>query len=362
MSTAGSPHEAKFAERLLAWFDQHGRHDLPWQHPRSGYFVWLSEIMLQQTQVATVVPYFLRFTQRFPDLAALASASLDDVLALWAGLGYYSRARNLHACARKVVLEHHGEFPSTQDALIALPGIGRSTAGAIAAQAFGKRAAILDGNVKRVLARQIALQEWPGASAAQALLWQAAAARLPDSRLPDYSQALMDLGALLCTRKKPQCRLCPVQQSCKAMALQQVQLIPKAKPKRAVVHRQIQWLIASNSVGEILLERRAEQGIWGGLYSLPEFADSEIIARLQALNLTALAPALEQPKVKHVFTHFTLHATPWLVQVGAENSAREANMRWMHPAACAELGLPAPIKALLQALAERSDFALSVVS
>jgi A/G-specific adenine glycosylase len=357
-----SPIDEQFAERLLSWFDQHGRHDLPWQHPRSGYFVWLSEIMLQQTQVATVVPYFLRFTHRFPDLAALASASLDEVLALWAGLGYYSRARNLHACARKVVLEHQGEFPSALDALIALPGIGRSTAGAIAAQAFGKRAAILDGNVKRVLARQIALDDWPGALSAQALLWDAASARLPRTRLPDYSQALMDLGALLCTRKKPQCALCPVQQSCKALALQQVDVIPKAKPKRAVVHREIQWLIASNSAGEILLERRAEQGIWGGLYSLPEFNEAEMLTRLQALSLTPLAPAQQQATIKHVFTHFTLHATPWLVQVSAASSVREAHMRWQHPSACAELGLPAPIKALLQVLAKRSEFALSVVS
>ena len=360
MTTANRSHEQAFAERLLGWFDQHGRHDLPWQHPRSAYFVWLSEIMLQQTQVATVVPYFLRFTARFPDLAALANASLDDVLALWAGLGYYSRARNLHACARLVVRAHQGVFPNTLDALIALPGIGRSTAGAIAAQAFGKRAAILDGNVKRVLARQIALNDWPGTTAAQALLWETALARLPDARLADYSQALMDLGALLCTRKKPQCQQCPVKLSCKALATQQVEAIPHAKPTRAAVNKRANWLIARDSAGQILLERRAEQGIWGGLYSLPEFADADIFARLQSLGLTPLTPAQECAKVKHVFTHFTLHAKPWLVQVDDENFAREAHLRWVNPAACTEFGLPAPIKALLQLLANNIPLELAV--
>jgi A/G-specific adenine glycosylase len=352
LSAVSPIHERQFAERVLVWFDQHGRHDLPWQHPRSPYFVWLSEIMLQQTQVATVTPYFLRFIQRFPDVQSLATGGLDDVLALWAGLGYYSRARNLHACARQIIQNHHGEFPRNLGALLALPGIGRSTAGAIAAQAFGQRAAILDGNVKRVLARQIALDDWPGSAAAQAQLWKTAEARLPHSRLADYSQALMDLGALLCTRKKPLCGECPVQTSCAAHARQLTHEIPHAKPKRAAVHKTANWLLACDRNGQILLERRPEAGIWGGLYSLPEF-NAGVTSKLQMLGLASIAPAQELTKVRHVFTHFTLHATPWLVHVNVDYAAREPGLRWIKPQASSALGLPAPIKTLLQNFAEQ---------
>ena len=362
MSTDAPKIKEDFAERLLGWFDQHGRHDLPWQHPRSPYFVWLSEVMLQQTQVATVTPYFLRFTQRFPDIESLASASLDDVLALWAGLGYYSRARNLHACARQVMQAHQGEFPSDLDALLALPGIGRSSAGAIATQAFGARAAILDGNVKRVLARQIALHDWPGSAAAQVLLWQTAEARLPHARLTDYSQALMDLGALLCTRKNPACNACPVQDSCASHAHQLTDAIPHAKPKRAAVHKCANWLLALDREGQILLERRPEHGIWGGLYSLPEFDDIEIAAKLQALGLKSKAPPVQLDTVRHVFTHFTLHAKPWLVPVNTDTAAREPGLRWINPLASSQLGLPAPIRALLDKLAQQHEHKSMAVS
>ncbi|HVT35954.1 MAG TPA: A/G-specific adenine glycosylase, partial [Nevskiaceae bacterium] len=251
-----------FSARLLAWFDQHGRHDLPWQHPREPYRVWLSEIMLQQTQVTTVMPYFERFLARFADVQALAAAPLDDVLALWSGLGYYARARNLHACAQTVVREHGGEFPRDIETMMALPGIGRSTAGAILAQAHGQRHAILDGNVRRVLSRHAAVPGWTGEPAVQKKLWAIAESLLPQARLPDYTQALMDLGATVCTARKPACDACPVRADCAARTQQRVAEFPAAKPKRARPQRRSLMLLIENARGEILFERRAAAGIW----------------------------------------------------------------------------------------------------
>ncbi len=341
---------APFAARLLAWFDAHGRHDLPWQHPREPYRVWLSEIMLQQTQVTTVIRYFERFVERFPDVAALAAAPVDDVLALWAGLGYYARARNLHRCAQQVVAEHGGEFPQTVEALCALPGIGRSTAGAILAQAHGARVAILDGNVRRVLARHGAVAGWPGESAVQARLWALSEALLPGARLADYTQALMDLGATLCTTRKPQCANCPVAGDCAAYAQNTVAQFPQPKPKKARPQRSVRVLLARNSTGELLLERRPPVGIWGGLWCPPLLDDVKLASGDWADALLASAGKPQPlPAVHHAFTHFDLQLQPLCVQYDPPLQLAEPDQRrWVTLDGLAALGLPAPIRKLLE--------------
>ena len=242
-----------FASRLLAWFDQSGRHDLPWQHPRAPYRVWLAEIMLQQTQVKTATPYFERFVGVFPTLPDLARASLDEVLAQWSGLGYYARARNLHASARLCVEQHDGELPRDFDALIALPGIGRSTAGAILAQAWGDRFPILDGNVKRVLARYHGIEGWPGSPAVEKVMWALAASHLPQARLADYTQAQMDFGATLCTRANPACVLCPLQHGCAALASGRTASLPTARPGKTLPERSAVVLWAEDAQGRFHL-------------------------------------------------------------------------------------------------------------
>jgi len=257
------------ADTLLAWFDTHGRHDLPWQHPRTPYRVWISEIMLQQTQVSTVVPYFERFLQRFPDVHSLAAAAQDDVLALWSGLGYYARARNLHRAAQHIVERHDGKFPTTLEAWLALPGIGRSTAGAILAQAFEQRQPILDGNVRRVLARYHAIDGWPGDRAVQDQLWKRAEAATPHRRIADYTQAIMDLGATVCTRT-PRCNQCPLSTGCGAHRLGRTADFPGRRPRKTLPVRLTAMLVLRDENGRILLVRRPPTGIWGGLWSLPE--------------------------------------------------------------------------------------------
>jgi A/G-specific adenine glycosylase len=342
-------HIAEFAPRLLTWFDQFGRHDLPWQHPRSPYFVWLSEIMLQQTQVASVLVYFKRFITRFPDLASLAAAPIDEVLQQWAGLGYYSRARNLHACALVCVRLHNGSLPNTQQELIALPGIGRSTAAAIVSQAFNQPAAILDGNVKRVLARQINLSVALNSSSLNQL-WQAAEARLPSVQSADYSQAIMDLGASICTPRKPNCEVCPVSSLCQAFKFETVAQIPVKKVRKESPKRFAQWLIVRNDIGELLMQRRPESGIWGGLYSLPE-ADLKFDFERMPLPLEQLRFVKELPALKHVFTHFQLFATPHLARAKPISQLASpqlnANYLWVSPSELQQLGLPAPVKKLL---------------
>ena len=260
------------AGALLAWFDRHGRHDLPWQAQPTPYSVWVSEIMLQQTQVATVIPYYERFLQRFPTLPELAAAALDDVLAQWAGLGYYARARNLHRAARLVAERFAGELPTTLDELIALPGIGRSTAGAILSLSQGQRHAILDGNVKRVLARYHAVEGWPGLPAVQAELWRLAEAHTPQARVAAYTQAIMDLGATLCMRARPACTVCPLAADCAACRTGTQAKYPGARPKRARPQRRAAAVVVLDEAGGVLLERRPERGVWGGLYCLPELA------------------------------------------------------------------------------------------
>ena len=348
--------QRSFATRLLRWFDQHGRHDLPWQHPRTPYRVWLSEIMLQQTQVAAVIPYFERFVARFPGVAALAWAPADEVLRLWAGLGYYARARNLHRAAQLIVEQHGGEFPGDFDSVANLPGIGRSTAGAILAQAFGQRHAILDGNVKRLLARFGAIAGWPGAPAVQKKLWALSELLLPRTRLTDYTQAIMDLGARVCTARNPRCGSCPVSADCRAHQLGRVAEFPARKPAREHPLRRAQMLIIENEHADILLERRAPAGIWGGLWCLPMLGAGEDWRAhcRERLNLDARTP-LHLPHLRHGFTHFDLEIAPLRLQArSALTLAEPADRVWTRMEALSAYGLPTPVKKLLQSLALQS--------
>lgn len=304
------------AEPLLAWFDQYGRKDLPWQQQRSAYRVWISEIMLQQTQVKTAIPYFQAFMQRFPDVLSLAGAHEDDVLHHWSGLGYYARARNLHKAAQQVRDLHGGEFPQLFDEVLALPGVGRSTAGAILAQANGQRHAILDGNVKRVLARLHALHGWTGQASVQQQLWHYAEAYTPQQRVADYTQAIMDLGATLCTRSRPRCDDCPLQLNCQALATDQVSLLPTRKPKKALPVKSVRMLLLHNRAREVLLEKRPPTGIWGGLWSLPEMPLDELVEDwCQQHYQLALKYYEEQPVLRHTFSHFHLDITPCVAEV-----------------------------------------------
>ena len=342
------PRTESWHRRVLAWFDQHGRHDLPWQHPRDPYRVWVSEIMLQQTTVATVIPYFLRFIERFPDVHALAAAPQDAVLAQWSGLGYYARARNLHRAAEQVVGAWGGEFPADAAALESLPGIGRSTAAAILAQSFDQPAAILDGNVKRLLARHAGIDGWPGRTAVQRALWQVAEERLAPQRHADYAQALMDLGATVCARRA-RCEACPVAADCVARQTGRVDELPGRKPRRARPLRQCRMLIVRNDRGAVLLEKRPASGIWGGLWSLPQFDDpqSDIaeIGRSLGLRLDALEAFAT---LRHEFTHFSLDIQPLLAQARARGIADEDSRAWFGPDDWPGLGLPQPVRRLLE--------------
>jgi A/G-specific adenine glycosylase len=340
----------EFAARLLRWFDAHGRHDLPWQHPRTPYRVWLAEVMLQQTQVATAKPYFERFVQALPDLPALARASEDSVLALWSGLGYYSRARNLHRAAQLCMTRHDGELPTDFDSLAALPGIGRSTAGAILAQAHGLRFAILDGNVKRSLARLLGIDGWPGEAATAARLWAASQTLLPDSRLPDYTQALMDFGATLCTRARPACDCCPFRSDCAALAQDRVGELPTRKPGRALPQRHCVMLWLEDAEGRIALQRREGPGVWRGLWSLPEATDEDHAARwLQAQVRFEAAAQRSLPAFEHVFSHYRLQIQP--LRIGPVEPlpavAESGALGWFRADETAGLGLPAPVRRLL---------------
>jgi A/G-specific adenine glycosylase len=343
---------ADFASRLLSWFDDHGRKDLPWQQDINPYRVWLSEIMLQQTQVATVIPYFQRFTEQYPDVRDLAAAPLDDVLHLWTGLGYYARARNLHQAAIAVVQRFGGTFPDTVEELCSLPGIGRSTAGAIVSIAFGKRTAILDGNVKRVLARHRAIAGWPGNGSVHNQLWDIAEAFTPQASFAAYTQASMDLGATLCTRSKPKCGQCPVAEDCLARAAGSTAEYPGKKPKAALPIREKRWLVLINSDGEVLLENRPPSGLWGGLWTFPEMdSDGDIQLEAGKLNLS-LDKGTPLPARRHTFSHFHLDYQPVLhtVDRGAR-IADEVRYQWVNPAQLAGRGTPAPVKSLLEELA-----------
>lgn len=339
---------SEFAERVVAWQAAHGRRDLPWQDTRDPYRVWLSEIMLQQTQVATVVGYYARFLQRFPDVAALAAAPLADVMRLWAGLGYYGRARNLHACARRVATEFGGEFPRDARALAQLPGIGRSTAAAIAAFCFGERAAILDGNVRRVLARHFGIEGFPGAAAVERRLWSLAVGLLPQRReMPAYTQGLMDLGATVCTRARPRCDSCPLASTCVARRDGRVAELPAQRPRKPVPTRRAQLLVAVHD-GAVLVEERPAAGIWGGLLALPQFGTvAQLRAAARALGDGARARRL--PTRRHAFTHFTLEFTPRVVRLARiAPRAAEPGAVWLPLAQVEAAALPTPIRSLLR--------------
>jgi len=309
--------KASFSDRVLDWYDQYGRHDLPWQQQRTLYRVWIAEIMLQQTQVGTVMPYYQRFMEAFPELDLLARAPLDRVLEQWSGLGYYSRARNLHKAARIIDLEHDGRFPQEFEQVMALPGIGQSTAGAILAQALDQRHAILDGNVKRVLCRYHAVDGWPGKTAVQKQLWQFAEQHTPDGRIADYTQAMMDLGATLCRRSSPQCKQCPLQSDCEANVSNRVKHYPVPRPRRQLPVKAARLLILTdNESGRILLEKRPPSGIWGGLWSLPEAEVDETVEQLclQRWGLQVLSNEDCGP-FRHTFSHYHLDITPCRVHV-----------------------------------------------
>ncbi|RYG14083.1 MAG: A/G-specific adenine glycosylase [Burkholderiales bacterium] len=340
----------RFASQLLAWFDVAGRHDLPWQHPRTPYRVWLAEIMLQQTQVRTVMPYFARFVQAFPTLVDLAEASLDEVLAQWSGLGYYARARNLHAAARTCVELHEGELPRDFDALLALPGIGRSTAGAILSQAWGDRFAILDGNVKRVLARYHGIAGWPNTPAVEKQLWTLAQDHLPHARLADYTQAQMDFGATLCTRQNPACMLCVLKADCVALQQGRVEELPTPRPGKPRLERIALVLMVQNASGEFLLQRRPPTGIWASLWSLPEAGDHEQARGwFNAHFLGDYDQGEALTEIPHAFTHYRLRMHPlrWDSLAARDVVRDNADLRWVSPADLLSLGLPAPIRKLL---------------
>jgi len=348
----------KLAPALLAWHERAGRHDLPWQSARSAYRVWVSEIMLQQTQVATVIPYYLRFMARFPDVGALAGAALDEVLHLWSGLGYYARARNLHRTAVRVRDEYGGELPRDFAALASLPGIGRSTAGAILALAYGERFPILDGNARRVLARYFGVTE-----AAQAALlrrlWELAEAETPQAQVTDYTQAIMDLGATVCLRRRPLCSQCPLEGPCSARRSGRQHEIPPPRRRAARRQRRVFMVVALRAGSEVLLERRPESGVWGGLWCLPEFATASAAAAFVRDNLSVTAAELRAlPTLEHGFTHFDLSITPLLVHCrGAAAAVSEAERSlWYNIRTPARVGLPAPISALLAQLAGGSLF------
>lgn len=338
----------QFQHRLLAWFDQHGRKDLPWQRPITPYRVWLSEVMLQQTQVVTVIPYFQRFVARFPEVEALAAASADEVLQLWSGLGYYARARNLHKAAR--LIAGMGGFPVTLEALSALPGIGRSTAGAILSIAFGQSHPILDGNVKRVLARFYAVNGWPGATAVSKRLWQLSAQCTPVLRVGDYTQAIMDLGATVCTRRRPACPACPLQTGCEAFIQGQVALFPSPRPNKTLPVKQKVFLVLQNPAGEVLLEKRPPSGIWGGLWSLPEFEDEVHALDWCRTNGLPVTGQTLHPEQRHTFSHYHLDFTPFTVQTDLSVQAKIADSQtiWYKFSQNSALALAAPIKQLLE--------------
>ena len=344
---------AQFNGAVLAWYDQHGRKDLPWQQDINPYRVWVSEIMLQQTQVSTVLGYFDRFMHALPTVKDLAEAPEDEVLHLWTGLGYYTRARNLQKTAQIVMAEHGGEFPRDVEALTALPGIGRSTAGAIASLSMGLRAPILDGNVKRVLARYVAQEGYPGEPKVAKQLWQVAERFLPEERVNHYTQAMMDLGATLCTRSKPSCLLCPLKSGCQAHLLGLEIRYPVAKPRKELPQKRTLMPLLANRDGAILLYRRPSTGLWGGLWSLPELDDLAALEPLASQHALQLGERQELVGLTHTFSHFQLSIEPWLIQVEtAAPGVAEGDWLWYNLATPPRLGLAAPVKKLLKRAAQ----------
>lgn len=341
-----------FAPRVLAWFDLHGRKHLPWQENKTPYRVWISEIMLQQTQVATVIPYYQRFMTSFPDVFALAKASQEEVLAHWSGLGYYARARNMHKAAQQLVNDWDGVFPETQEGVCELPGIGRSTAAAILSISRNQPLAILDGNVKRVLARHHAVPVWPGEKKTENSLWALAEAYMPKERCGDYTQAMMDLGATLCTRSKPSCHVCPLASDCDGLATGVPTDFPVGKPKKAPKPiRSTQMLIAVHD-DAILLEKRPASGIWGGLWSLPELpVEEDVILASEQRFLFGVERATALTPFRHTFSHYHLDILPVQLNVSVTHNVQEnAKYQWFQREDALGLGLPAPVRFLLESM------------
>ena len=339
---------ASFADALIRWQQQQGRHDLPWQGTDDPYRIWLSEIMLQQTQVATVIPYYIRFLARFPDVHALADAPTAAVMALWSGLGYYTRARNLHRCAQIVAREHGGHFPTDPVTLATLPGIGRSTAAAIAVFSTGRRAAILDGNVKRVLTRVFGMAGYPGEKAIEQSLWSLAESLLPAHDMTAYTQGLMDLGATVCVRNRPRCAICPMAERCVALATDRTDELPTRKTARPLPEKQVSMLIITYRK-QLLLAQRPDTGIWGGLLSLPEVAsEARPTIRRHAETFGDVAEMENLPPFSHTFTHFKLHIAPYAISLKQRFPLPpQSAFSWHKLAGVTELGLPAPVRKLL---------------
>jgi A/G-specific adenine glycosylase len=354
--------QESIAEPLLEWFDRHGRKDLPWQRDRTPYRVWVSEIMLQQTQVSTVIPYFRRFISAFPTVTDLAAAPEDTVLHLWTGLGYYARARNLYRCAQQICAEHGGQLPDDLDGLAALPGIGRSTAGAILSLAMGTRAPILDGNVKRVLARYHAVEGWPGRSAVSNRLWTYAEQHTPALRVADYTQAIMDLGATCCTRARPRCADCPLSQGCKAAQTGRQDAYPGKKPGKTLPLRRKWFSVVTRQSGEVVLQKRPASGIWGGLWAPPEFSSEADATAWMTDKLSIPADACYSgTPFQHIFSHFKLEAVPLRAHLPATHGNTSPikvdadDLQWfsLHPPP--SVGLPAPIVKLLERLGKEAQ-------
>jgi A/G-specific adenine glycosylase len=346
--------DAAFARKLIAWQRVHGRHDLPWQGTRDPYRIWVSEIMLQQTQVVAVIGYFERFMARFPDIGSLAGASEDQVLQLWSGLGYYARARNLHKAARQVVETFGGRFPGTSAEIESLPGIGRSTAAAIAAFAFGERAAILDGNVKRVLARRFGVEGFPGAAKVEAELWGLAERLLPKggevADVEAYTQGLMDLGATLCTRGTPECGQCPVSTECVARKTGRTAELPAPRPKTAHPTRRATWLVLTHR-GEVFLEKRPSSGLWGGLWVFPEYAGQDPARHCIAEYGCTVGSQRPLPPFAHGFTHFRLEIQPIECEVAKRGTQVSSPGRaWFGLAEAAGAAVPVPVRKVLKLL------------
>ncbi len=361
---------SEFSQPLLEWYDQFGRHDLPWQQAINPYRVWVSEIMLQQTQVTTVIPYYQRFMQRFPQVGDLAAASQEEVLAHWAGLGYYARGRNLHKAAQQVVDKHQGQFPDDFEQILALPGIGRSTAGAILSISLQQRFPILDGNVKRVLSRYFAVQGWPGEKKVEAELWLKADQLTPDTRFADYTQAIMDLGATVCKRSKPLCAQCPVNKTCRALVEDRVAIFPYSKPKKEKPVKQAWFVLRLNDKGEILFHKRPQKGIWAGLWSFPEFDCRADADRYLQSGTTAAKSLIEWEYFRHTFSHYHLDIFPLIcvekaaantgekqiIKAAQEEAEYQSNeIKWVDMNALEQgvLAVPAPVNKMLSELIKR---------
>ena len=337
-----------FSSRLIAWQKIHGRHDLPWQNTQDPYAIWVSEIMLQQTQVAAVIAYYARFMARFPNIATLAQASQEEVLQHWSGLGYYSRARNLHNAVQTIMDEFDGQFPEDFEKIQTLSGIGRSTAAAIASFAFQQNQTILDGNVKRVLARHFLIEGWTGSPKIEKALWALAETLVPSQEMIAYTQGLMDLGATICTRSKPKCELCPLNVHCMALAKNQTKALPTPKPRKAIPQKQTTMLLLLNG-NEVMLEKRPPNGIWGGLWSLPEISMQEIPSEV-AMQRFGLEVESDEPlpSILHTFTHFKLEILPQPLQVIHRSlQAIRPNTIWLNIEDAIGAALPTPVRNIL---------------